>query len=429
MSQHTDRTYQRLVSFATAAAAVAYGGSLSHTLDAICAQARQTTGLAAVQILLIDPASTRLGLHGAAPVEDFGPGFSDTLEEVRRRGAEFMSVRSLLQNRTLINPGRRALMLADPAWQPLHDHLRAFDWDDFITVPLHIRDTPIGGMNGYCRPGQALDDDDLTFLRALADQVSIAVQHARLHAETTARRTDDERRRLAQGLHDSACQELFSINLHAQAIERLLPAPARSQRISGNANPDWLPLVRQHVETITSLTDCALQDLREVVHGLYPDALLEDGCLAVVGRLATSIAERDDLAVEVTMPDDRLRTSAEVDLEVYHVVREALHNIVKHAHATRASIVLQPDDTDPTRLLLTVTDNGRGLPVERIPGMGLRSMRDRIERLGGRIIIDNNPGGTGTLVRAVIPDAIEAAPAAAAPAGAAPAGRGRGEPG
>lgn len=408
MSQRTadphapqDRQYRRLVSFATAAAVVAHGDSLADTLTAICEEARRTADLAAVQLLLIDPATSRLGLHGAAPADSFWPGFGRTLEQVRRRGAEFMSVQAMREGRPEIMPGRRALMLADPAWEPLHEHLRSLEWDAFVAVPLRWREEPVGAMNVYCRPGQVPDAGDMTFLTALADQVSVAVQHARLAGETVDRRTDEERHRLARGLHDSACQELFSINLHTRAITRAL---AGDRDLPG---ADRLPEIRRQVAMIGELADRALDDLRRVIFELYPSELQEEGCARVIARLVATVAEREGLRIRPELPAARLATSPQVDLAVYHVVREALHNVVKHAGAGSVRIRLGPDPDEPGALTLEVGDDGRGLVPEQGTGLGLRSMRDRVERLGGHLWVGTNPDGAGTLVRAVIPDAIE----------------------
>jgi len=170
---------RRFTAFATAAADVADAGSLRGTLDAICVQLVQTTGLAGAQIFLVDASSTRMQVHGAAPVDRWPPDFALRLEEARRSGAELSSFEALRAGRPVVTRRRKAQMLADPRWAPLHDQLDGFAWDDFVAVPLVVRDRAVGALNAYYRPGHEPDDDEIAFLTAMADQAAVAVENAR----------------------------------------------------------------------------------------------------------------------------------------------------------------------------------------------------------------------------------------------------------
>ena len=110
---------RRFTAFATAAANIAYAGSLRGTLDTICAQLVETAGLAGAQIFLVDASGNRMRVHGAAPVDRWPPDFTLRLEEVRQRGAELSSFEALRTGRPVATRRRKAQMLADPRWAPV----------------------------------------------------------------------------------------------------------------------------------------------------------------------------------------------------------------------------------------------------------------------------------------------------------------------
>lgn len=402
-----ERSQQRLAAFARAASRVAYADSLRETLDSICAEMIRTVDLAAAQILLIDTDSWRMQLHGAAPVEYFGPDFSDRIVQAGVLGAEFSSLASLRTGQPIVTPGRRQLMLDDPRWAPLHDHLTGFHWDTFVSVPLAGRDHPIGALNIYCRPGRQPTFDDVAFFTAMADQVSVAVQHARLFAASRVRTQHEERQRLAQELHDSACQELFSINLHVRAAKFLLDRvrPDQADQATGQAADK----LERHVATLGELAHAALEDMRSLIFELYPTVLHDEGLVAVTRQLVASISAREGIDGTVECTDDKLAVAGDAVLEAYHLIREALHNIVKHARADRLWVRLMADPEDLGSLVIEVGDDGVGIGHEPVRhGLGLTSMRERAERLGGIVQIGPGVDG-GTVVRAVLPGAVEEA--------------------
>ena len=403
------RQQRRIAAFAVAASRVAYAGSLRATLDAICAEVLRTAGLAGVQIVLIKPDDQRIHVYGAAPQMVFPEKFALLLHEARQRGAQLSSLRAYRDRRPVITRHRQAQMLADPAWQPLHDHLRGFEWDTFVSVPLVARDRPLGAMNAYYLPGQDPDDEDVRFLTSMADQAAVAADNARLFAELKGKAELEERHRLARELHDSACQELFSMNLHIRAAKLVLArhAPAADDGLS------------RHLATIEELAHAALEDMRALVVELYPTLLHSEGLLTAVRQHAASVCAREGLQVTVHAEQDRIKLDAGSELEAYRLVQEALHNTVKHAQAKSVDIRIGPDPSDEQTLVLEVVDDGSGFDSAAVGAgrLGLASMRERAERLGGELAITSSPG-MGTTVRVVVPrtlgrptdDARDAAP-------------------
>jgi PAS domain S-box-containing protein len=380
---------RRFTAFATAAANVAYAGSLRSTLDAICAQLVETAGLAGAQIFLVDSSGTRMQVHGAAPVDRWPPDFALRLEEVRHRGAELSSFEALRRGRPVASRRRKAQMLADPRWAPLHDHLDSFAWDDFVAVPLVVRDRSVGALNAYCRPGHEPDDDEIAFLTAMAHQAAVAVENARLLAEVRGEAASDERHRLARELHDSACQRLFSLTLHIRAAEL-------TRGTDGNV-PDTV------LRTLDELAHAALDDMRALIFELHPTLLGTHGLVGAVREQAAWITRRGGPAVTVDGPHGRLDIAPDAELDAYRLTQEALHNCVKHARATQVRVRIGAADDNPRTLLIEVRDDGAGFdPSGTASGLGLVSMRERAERLGGQLVVAASPTG-GTVVRLVAP--------------------------
>jgi PAS domain S-box-containing protein len=385
---------KRFTAFATAAADVADAGSLRGTLDAICAQLVETTGLAGAQIFLVDPSGTRMQVHGAAPVDRWPPDFALRLEEARQRGAELSSFEALRTGRAVVVRRRKAQMLADPRWTPLHDQLDSFAWDDFVAVPLVVRDRAVGALNAYFQPGHEPDDDEIAFLTAMADQAAVAVDNARLLADVRDEAALDERHRLARELHDSACQKLFSMTLHLRAAQLTRHADPTPEGLLSNLN---------------ELAHAALDDMRALIFELRPTLLDSHGLVGAVREQAAWITRRGGPAVTVDGPDELLDIAPDAELDAYRLVQEALHNCVKHARADHVEVRVGRAGDNPRTLLVEVTDDGVGFdPGVATRGLGLVSMRERAERLGGRLVVARRPDG-GTSVRLVAPRALDAA--------------------
>ena len=332
----------------------------------------ETTDLAGAQIFLIDETGTRMRVHGAAPVDRWPSDFAVRLEEARRRGARLHSFEALRARRPVVTHGRKAQMLADPRWAPLHDQLDSFEWEDFAAVPLVAHERVVGALNAYYGPGHAPDDDEIAFLTAMADQAAVAVENARLVAEVRGEAALDERHRLARELHDSACQRLFSMTLHIRAAELTLPP----------GSTDTL------LHTLDQLAHEALDDMRALIFELHPTLLDTHGLVSAVREQAGWVTRRGGPSVTVDGPADRLHMDAEVELDVYRLAQEALHNCVKHAAATHVHVRVGPADDNPATLLVEVADDGRGFdPTTVAPGLGLVSMRERAERLGGQLTV------------------------------------------
>jgi signal transduction histidine kinase len=158
-------------------------------------------------------------------------------------------------------------------------------------------------------------------------------------------------------------------------------------------------VARRAVLTMRGSAREALGELRAALSALRGEALpVPQRCLADLPALADS-ARAAGLSVEVDMDGADAEVPPAVELTAYRIVQEALTNAVRHAGAASVRVALR---REPDLLRVEVSDDGRGLPADPPPGMGLRGMRERAESLGGRLTLAARAGG-GTRVEAELP--------------------------
>jgi signal transduction histidine kinase len=229
-------------------------------------------------------------------------------------------------------------------------------------------------------------------VQSVCAAASLALENERLQAELRARlvelqasrarlveATDAERRRIERDLHDGTQQRLVSIAMSLGLLETKLPDQATAAQ----------PLVR---ETRAALA-LALEELRELTHGINPPLLSERGLAAALDELCRRAA----LPAHLELALDR-RLSEQVETAAYFVASEALTNAAKHSHASEIRVAVTCDGNS---LTVEVADDGIGAATTA-GGSGLRGLADRVEALGGRFTV-SSPPGRGTTLRAEIP--------------------------
>ena len=381
---------RRVAAIARAAANLASQGSLAEILDAIAAEVLQADALAAVQIVTLDAAGRQLRVMGSAGFRNW-PDFFDHLMECRARGAALRMLDAFATAEPVLVTSRWAVIRDDPAWAPLREYLGERDWESFASIPLIARGRAVGVLNAFFAPGQAMGPRTVEFLVAMADQAAIAVDYATLlrHARDGARR--EERQRLARDLHDSIVQQVFSISMQAKSLEVL----------AGRGDAVPAAAVTRIAGEVGELSRAALADLRAMVHELRPSSSDDLGGLEEAVRAFTeSTANRTGLAFSVAAGAGLTRVRGELADDVFRIIAEAIHNVVRHAAAAKVTIRLSVRDD---RLTATVADDGRGIEAgQHDAGFGLTTMRERAERWGGTVAVA--PGrSAGTLVRVAVP--------------------------
>jgi len=229
-------------------------------------------------------------------------------------------------------------------------------------------------------------------VRSVCAAASLALENERLQAELRARllelqasrgrlveATDAERRRIERDLHDGTQQRLVSIAMSLGLLESKLPPGATAAQ----------PLVRETREALA----LALEELRELTHGINPPLLAERGLAAALDELCrrAALPTHLDTTLDRRLPDP-------VETAAYFMASEALTNAAKHSHAREVRV---SGSYDGQTLTVEVADDGIGGAISA-GGSGLRGLADRVEALGGAFTV-SSPPGRGTTLRADIP--------------------------
>jgi two-component system, NarL family, sensor kinase len=288
--------------------------------------------------------------------------------------------------------GRLRAMLTGPAEprtvnlefpNPLFPSLPVGALTSGAAVPLIVQGKPIGLLSVGCGKESPFDEVDAQVLEALAAQVSLTYENLRLHEQSKDLARLEERNRIARDLHDSVSQMLFSLQLHARAVESMLAAA-----------PDE---VKNGIGEVGRLSRDALTEMRGMIRQLRPPGL-EEGLLTGLSKYGERIG------LKVGFAAGELRQLPEsVETALWRIGQEALNNVRKHSGCENATITLAHCGED---VCMTVSDRGGGMPDEARAaassgyGYGMATMRERAEAAGGTLTVESAPGkGTDVLVR------------------------------
>jgi signal transduction histidine kinase len=385
---------RRLAAIAHASSTVAAVGNLAATVDAVAAEVVRADQIAAVQIITLDDTGVRVRLLGTAGFRDTG-GFIPKLQQCQQLGAELKMLSAAATGQIIAVPHRKRQVLSDPRWAPLHEIMGQPDWDSYVGVPLIVDGRTVGVMNAFCTPQeQPPTAEDIAFLVAMAEHAALAVDRAELvsAAEMQARR--EERHRVAADLHDSVVQQVFSIKMRAEALRLGIER-------DGEVSPECLA---EHAEELAMSARLALDDLRALIHELRPGSLAEKGLIGSVADWAESVGASTGIAVTFRCDLEFVALPSALEDDVYRVVQEALHNVVKHAEATAVTVEIAVLGAGNGLLVVDIVDNGVGFrrPLQSAGSLGMLSMRERAQRWGGSVVLRSR-SGRGGQVRVTIP--------------------------
>jgi signal transduction histidine kinase len=318
----------------------------------------------------------------------------DFMEQASLPYRESLAGRALRENRAIAVADIRGqlLKMSDdlapspylqrPEIQQLMDTFSAM-----LLTPLIIGGQPYGVLAAYYRDARTFSAEDVREAQSLADQAALGIESARLRERAGQAAALDERNRLARELHDSVTQSLYSVTLYAEAAARQVEA--------GNQEA-----VIDHLRALRDTSRDALREMRLLIYELRPPEIERIGLAAALRARLQAVETRGGLRAELVQEGDE-NVAVSVQQELYHIAREALNNSLKHAQANHIVVRLL---YHPDRTVLEVQDDGAGFDVEAgmdAGGMGLHTMQERAERLGGRLEIQTVEG-TGTLVRVTL---------------------------
>lgn len=293
---------------------------------------------------------------------------------------------------------------SDPRYRPF-ESLRGSDFTSMVSVPMETDPGGlVGVLNVHTVGRREFADRDVELLLVIGRLIAGAMHQARLHRQLVARdrahenfveqviqAQELERRRLAGDIHDGISQRLITLSYRLDAATR--------------AMGDDRPVAAEQLTLARELIDLTLGEARAAINGLRPPVLDDLGLAGGLASLARSIPQ---VGIDVDVSEVRLPDH--IELALYRIAQECLQNVVKHSHATTATLsfaVVPIDSGDAARL--EIADDGVGFDTFENPlggdemgGYGLLSIAERAEIVGGRLNIRSRPG-SGTTVTATIP--------------------------
>jgi signal transduction histidine kinase len=284
------------------------------------------------------------------------------------------------------------------------------------SLPLVYQREEIGRLVISPRaPGEPFSAADRSLLEDLARQAEVAVHAVRLTADLQSSRErlvttrEEERRRLRRDLHDGIGPTLTGLALQLNAARKLVRGKPE------DAEESLARLEQRTEETIA--------EMRRLIYGLRPPALDDLGLIPSIRQQAqsqgmvdfptgTKTNERWENRPSFLMeaPEELPPLPAAVEVACYRIAQEALTNVARHTHAKTCRVRLSVNQ-GPGMLEVEITDDGAGIPADRVAGVGLSSMRERAEELGGTLEVEPGPeGGTRVLARLPLPTTEEEHP-------------------
>jgi PAS domain S-box-containing protein len=235
--------------------------------------------------------------------------------------------------------------------------------------------------------------EDITDAQRHLEDIRLAESQLHTLAGRLMRAQDDERRRIAQMLHETTAQDLAALKMHL----------ARLHRTATHLNETDRAALAESI----SLAEQSITEIRTLSYLLHPPFLDETGLLSALRWYAAGFAERSGINVNLELPESFERLPLDTETALFRIVQESLINIHRHAGSESARIRLR---RAAETLVLEIEDQGHGIPTDSLKqimrgrgavGVGIAGMGERIEQLGGRLEITSS--NQGTTVRAGLP--------------------------
>jgi two-component system nitrate/nitrite sensor histidine kinase NarX len=267
-------------------------------------------------------------------------------------------------------------------------HCERAGYETVIGVPVRLQDRIVGELNLFYRADASLSDEDRALLETLASHLAGAIEGLRVGAMERETAVAEERSLLARELHDSIAQSLAFLKIQVGLLRSALQRNDRAQ-------------LDATLRELDAGLHESLSDVRELLVHFRTRTNAED----IAPALRTTLQKfehQTGLATHLAIEGDGLPLAADVQVQVLHVVQEALSNVRKHAHACEVWVDVQ----QVPQWRVEVRDDGCGFEALTAPDethVGLRIMRERAHRIGATVEVDSVPG-SGTCVVLTLPE-------------------------
>ena len=260
----------------------------------------------------------------------------------------------------------------------------------FASTPLRSKEKLLGVLNIASNDTRKFSREDVHFLEGVARQVAISLENARLHQEVQDKEEirgellnellsiqEEERKRIAQELHDETSQVLASLNARLEAASKLLPTGATKVKdLLRNAQAQSVTLI---------------EDIHKLIYELRPTLLDDLGLLAATRWLLENTLEATGMNVNFQSVGRKRRLSPPIETTLFRVTQEAISNIIKHAESKNVTVIIT---FKRDSIVVSISDDGKGFDVadvlkvkDRPRGLGLLGMKERVERFHGKFAL------------------------------------------
>lgn len=255
----------------------------------------------------------------------------------------------------------------------------------YFGLPIRSRGTPLGVLSLFGQENHPFTINDQVILLAIADQLGVAAERARLTAQAEEVVKLEERQRLARDLHDALSQSLYSLSLLSKAYQRSLP----------DSSPEE---VQQWLAELNAISQDAMKELRLLLYELRPAAIEQDGLQGAIRRRLEAVEKRALIHTQLDLHGS-YRLPPAVEEQLYRIAQEALNNALQHAHHKTLNISIT---STPDQFEMVIADDGVGFEVaktlQETQGMGLSNIINRARQINAMLTIHSKPG-EGTTIK------------------------------